>query len=379
MNDNTLISVIVPAFQAAGSIERAVKSVLAIPSGSIEVIVVDDGSTDGTSAVLEPLLVRDPRLKLIRQDNRGRSAARNRGVREASGKWLMFLDSDDFLMSGGYAPLLERAENSGSPLVVFGMEKSDGRDQFGGCALWDTDCLSSPECLTSELWAEELLDAMIFRECDSFVSNRWMYESNSTWSRLYRRDQVDLLVSNSGLSLGPFPVGVRFSEDRLFNISYLKFLGHRRVEFVSHALYFWDLAESATCAQVRGDDADSLPLYFSETWRLMDAGLLTLREAEAITAREAFSLFQRAVYVAHSRSDVTAEPFVSVFSEKRMAQSMGSLPVECLGRSLSWRLVARLMARGWIRPAFSLCSAVYGARKAVKAFLIRANVSTTLR
>jgi glycosyltransferase involved in cell wall biosynthesis len=86
------VSVVIPAFDRVAVLPRALDSVLAQSRPAAEVIVVDDGSTDGTAALLD----RDyPGVTVIRQPNRGVSAARNAGLAAATGEWLAFLDSDD--------------------------------------------------------------------------------------------------------------------------------------------------------------------------------------------------------------------------------------------------------------------------------------------
>jgi glycosyltransferase involved in cell wall biosynthesis len=86
------VSVIIPAFNRDHCVGAAVDSVLAQTFKDFEIIVVDDGSTDGTAEVLEKY---GSQVHLIRQENRGVSAARNTGVRAARGSWIAFLDSDD--------------------------------------------------------------------------------------------------------------------------------------------------------------------------------------------------------------------------------------------------------------------------------------------
>lgn len=89
------ISLVMPAFNAERWIRKAMGSALGQTCEQFELIVVDDGSTDGTAAVVESL--GDSRVRLIRQENRGQSAALNRGVAESGGAYIKFLDADDWI------------------------------------------------------------------------------------------------------------------------------------------------------------------------------------------------------------------------------------------------------------------------------------------
>lgn len=96
-DDKPLISVVVPAYNAEGYIRPTLRSVLAQSHANVEAIVVDDGSRDATTAVVEEMAREDPRIRLVRlASNYGAPAGpRNVGVREARGEWIAFLDSDD--------------------------------------------------------------------------------------------------------------------------------------------------------------------------------------------------------------------------------------------------------------------------------------------
>src|SRR5579859_7287264 len=91
-----VVSVIIPAFNAATNIRQTLDSVRAQTHQAFEVIVVDDGSTDNTCAVVEEFVRQDSRFRLICQANRGVGDARNAGIREARGKYIAPLDADDF-------------------------------------------------------------------------------------------------------------------------------------------------------------------------------------------------------------------------------------------------------------------------------------------
>jgi GT2 family glycosyltransferase len=90
-----LVSVIIPTYNRSDTLPRAVDSALGQTHGRVEVIVVDDGSSDGTPALMEARYGSDPRVRFFRQENAGVSAARNRAMAAATGDYLAFLDSDD--------------------------------------------------------------------------------------------------------------------------------------------------------------------------------------------------------------------------------------------------------------------------------------------
>src|ERR1043166_1854397 len=90
-----LVSVVLPTYNRAHTLARAVRSVLAQSHRHLEIVVVDDGSTDATVALVQKLALEDPRVRLVQQANRGPAAARNTGVRQARGEFVAFQDSDD--------------------------------------------------------------------------------------------------------------------------------------------------------------------------------------------------------------------------------------------------------------------------------------------
>jgi glycosyltransferase involved in cell wall biosynthesis len=108
------ISIIVPVYRAEKTLETCVNSVLAQTFGDWELILVDDGSDDESGRMCDTFSAADARIKVIHQQNAGVSAARNAGIAEASGDWIAFLDSDDWLEPQMYETLLNEMHKTGA-------------------------------------------------------------------------------------------------------------------------------------------------------------------------------------------------------------------------------------------------------------------------
>ena len=117
------VSVIVPFYNVERYLADCLDSILAQNLPHLEVLLVDDGSPDGSRAIAEEYVARDDRVRLITRENGGLGAARNTGVRHARGRYLSFVDSDDLLPQGSLRALFETAEGSGSDLVVGSVER----------------------------------------------------------------------------------------------------------------------------------------------------------------------------------------------------------------------------------------------------------------
>jgi glycosyltransferase involved in cell wall biosynthesis len=126
------ISIVIPCFNAARDLPRAVESVLQQAIADVEILVVDDGSVDDTVAVAERLAARHPQIAILRQKaNGGPAAARNAGLAAARGRFVGFLDADDGYAPGAFARILERfAAAPGAAAVVVGIDWLEGDRDF---------------------------------------------------------------------------------------------------------------------------------------------------------------------------------------------------------------------------------------------------------
>lgn len=163
-----LVSIVIPVFQVAPYLERCLDSVLAQSYRPIEVIVVDDGSTDGSAAILAEYNARHDSLRVINQDNRGPGPARNTGIAAARGAYLALVDADDYVSPEFVGAMVEVAERTGADAVVCNFTF-----QVGGLRL-RYPLMSAPTHVAGEEAARRTLQLL---QLPPF-----------TWSKLYRRD-----------------------------------------------------------------------------------------------------------------------------------------------------------------------------------------------
>lgn len=120
MDANPLISIIVPVYKVEQYLARCVDSLLNQTYQNLEVILVDDGSPDGSGAICDAYAARDPRVRVIHKENGGLSSARNAGIDVARGDYLGFVDSDDWVELQTYEWLLDMALQENVKLVCAG-------------------------------------------------------------------------------------------------------------------------------------------------------------------------------------------------------------------------------------------------------------------
>ena len=118
-----MLSVIVPAYNLENYIEECIQSICTQTYSDIEIIVINDGSVDKTGEICDRLNAEDKRIHVIHQSNKGVMAARIRGVNEAKGKWISFVDGDDYLDRNMYSAMLSNC--AGSDLITCGLRREE--------------------------------------------------------------------------------------------------------------------------------------------------------------------------------------------------------------------------------------------------------------
>ena len=224
MSVQPLVSVIIPAYNAAATVGRTLESVLSQSWTNLQVIVVNDGSTDGTGDVLARFASRDPRVTVLSQANAGVSAARNLALDIAAGRYIRFVDADDTLPPASIEHMVIRAERDGADLVLGGYREYMKR-------------------LSRSMNLENRGDTIPFQSLLSTLcahANSYFY--GVLWNKLYSAE----LIRKSSLRFDPV---LWWGEDFAFNMDYLREVS--RVAFMKEDLYDYRRSpRSATFRQV---------------------------------------------------------------------------------------------------------------------------------
>ena len=115
---NPTVSIIVPVYNAEKTLKRCVDSILGQEYEDLELILVDDGSTDGSGPLCDAFGNQDSRVRVLHKENGGVSDSRNMGLKLARGKWLQFADSDDWVTADATRLLVRKAEADSCDMVV---------------------------------------------------------------------------------------------------------------------------------------------------------------------------------------------------------------------------------------------------------------------
>ena len=118
MEKQAIVSIIVPVYNAEDYIKKCISSICTQSVSELQIILVDDGSTDNSLEICRQLQKNDNRIEVFHQENQGASAARNKGMQLANAEWVMFVDSDDWLEENAVQTLCEEASHADSDIIM---------------------------------------------------------------------------------------------------------------------------------------------------------------------------------------------------------------------------------------------------------------------
>ncbi len=230
------VSVVMPVYNAVSFLPVSIGSVLEQTMTDWELVLVDDGSSDGSLAVCEGYTCADHRIRVVAQENRGPSAARNSGVHTARGDFIFFLDADDRLPSDALELLLSAAEAGQADMALGNFLKQEN----------DAPPVSQPAILAlgDEPFhgeAKVLAEGELIQYLRHFLHYPSNHLVSYCWARLYRRS----LIVEFALCADE---NMRLFEDFAFNLA---FLGKaRRLVFVNRPVYIYVLRSGHASASM---------------------------------------------------------------------------------------------------------------------------------
>ena len=234
------ISIVIPIYNAEDHLQRCVDSVLNQTEKNIEIILVDDGSKDNSIEICKNYLNQDKRVQLIHQENSGVSAARNRGIEQACGEYIGFIDSDDWIEPNMYECLLREANQASADIVI-----CDARTVY-------EDGKIQADTIT-QLSGNQILQK------SEFTPSLLLEMAGSAWRCIYKNHIYNDKLQKQKTIL--FPLGVKFSEDRIFNL--YAFGQANKICYIKKAFYNRYMNEKSTVHRFHQD-------YFEACKKSMD-------------------------------------------------------------------------------------------------------------
>ena len=225
MNDGQAeptVSVVIPAYNAEKTLQRMLDSVLQQTWQAMQIILVDDGSEDGTVAIARKAAEKDPRLTVIARENLGVSSTRNAGLALCEGKYIRFVDADDTLPADSTERMIRRAEADGAELVI------GGYDQYFGEKRSYHNLAKRGDTIPC--------DEMMSHLCSH--ANSYFY--GVLWNKLFRRDLIEQEHCR-------FQEDLTWGEDFAFVMDYL--CGVKQVSFMKESLYDYRRTPGSTSVQ----------------------------------------------------------------------------------------------------------------------------------
>lgn len=230
-----LISVILPTYNVKDYIEECVGSLIGQTYKDVEILIVNDGSTDGTAELCDEIARQDSRIRVFHKENGGTHTARNMGIREAKGDYIMFLDPDDWLDTDTFSQLVPLLEEHQLDVVRFGYVREFGNHS----ALKPNTFLPEDVCIGEDC-------RKICRQTIGLIGEELVHPENMNFLAsacfcLYRRS----VITENRLELPNIHEIATFS-DGLFNIRFLR--KAKRFLYVDKPFYHYRKTNTASAS-----------------------------------------------------------------------------------------------------------------------------------
>ena len=239
-----LISVIIPVYNAENYLNRSIESVVDQSYENIELILINDGSTDSSKMICDKYALADNRIRVISQKNRGSAAARNSGIRHTTGDFIFFLDADDFIEKNTLEILISIYDQYQPDLVMANFSK-----RLNSGEILKQSVSFHPDAELFEHRIKKLLKTDIVAYVRHFLKHPSNHLISYCWARLYKTS----IIRNNGIFANE---EMRLFEDFVFNLEYLK--NTHEIVFLNESLYTYTMHNTHISVSMSIVNGDSL-------------------------------------------------------------------------------------------------------------------------
>ncbi|MGV4462934.1 glycosyltransferase family 2 protein [Ornithobacterium rhinotracheale] len=240
-----MVSIIIPIYNAERYLKKCLDSVLAQSYQDFEVILVNDGSSDNSEQILEDYCKEYEQLKVFSQKNSGVSEARNLGIRKAKGEYIVFIDSDDYVLPNYIECLVKDMEQNPCDLIIHGFDKISLSNNENLGAIFPSDT-------AQRILLKSPIDVL---ENDNSI----FLEQGYPVSKLFKRN---IIVENNIL----FPKGISIYEDTIFLLQYLYHCQEVYLNHIANYIYV-----------IRSNSASNTSRSFKQTFESLDIMTKTIQ------------------------------------------------------------------------------------------------------
>lgn len=260
-----LVSVIVPVYNAEKFLKRSIDSVINQSYKNLELILVNDGSTDKSEIICKQYAFTDRRIRVVFQKNKGPAAARNTGVRNASGECVFFLDADDFIDPRAFEILIGEYVRHQPDLVMSNFCKLENN---GKIVNQNATFTPDGEPFTEKIKILSKTD--IVKYIRHFLKHPSNHLISYCWARLYKLSVIknNNIIANEDM---------RLFEDFVFNLEYLKHCD--KIVFVDEPLYTYTMSNNHVTASMAIINSSSLS-HDTNIFKVKTAEFLKFENAE---------------------------------------------------------------------------------------------------